>query len=47
MYKGYYYEEDLECYYLKSRFYMPSICRFISPDDHSYLDYEDLRGINL
>ena len=47
MYKGYYYDEDLECYYLKSRFYMPSICRFISPDDHSYLDYEDLRGINL
>ena len=26
---------------------MPSICRFISPDDHSYLDCEDLRGINL
>ena len=47
MYKGYYYDSDLECYYLKSRFYMPSICRFISPDDHSYLDYEDLRGINL
>lgn len=47
MYKGYYYEEDLECYYLKSRFYMPSICRFISPDDHSYLVYEDLRWINL
>ena len=44
MYKGYYYDSDLECYYLKSRFYMPSICRFISPDDHSYLDYEDLNG---
>ena len=47
MYKGYYYDDALECYYLKTRFYMPSICRFISPDDHSYLDYEDLRGINL
>ena len=47
MYKGYYYDDALQCYYLKSRFYMPSICRFISPDDHSYLDYEDLRGINL
>lgn len=47
MFKGYYYDDELECYYLKSRFYMPSICRFISPDDHSYLDYEDVRGLNL
>ena len=32
-YKGYYYDEETGMYYLKSRYYDPEICRFISADD--------------
>ena len=32
-YKGYYYDEETGMYYLKSRYYNPEICRFISADD--------------
>ena len=31
-YKGYYYDEETGMYYLKSRYYQPEICRFISAD---------------
>ena len=31
-YRGYYYDTDLEMYYLQSRYYDAKICRFISPD---------------
>ena len=31
-YKGYYYDEETGMYYLKSRYYDPEICRFISAD---------------
>ena len=31
-YRGYYYDADLEMYYLQSRYYDPVICRFISSD---------------
>ena len=32
-YRGYYYDAELEMYYLKSRYYDPEICRFISSDE--------------
>ena len=32
-YKGYYYDDETGMYYLKSRYYQPEICRFISADD--------------
>ena len=32
-YRGYYYDAELEMYYLKSRYYDPEICRFISADE--------------
>ena len=32
-YKGYCYDEETGMYYLKSRYYAPEICRFISADD--------------
>ena len=31
-FKGYYYDEETGMYYLKSRYYQPEICRFISAD---------------
>ena len=47
-YRGYYYDHDLKMYYLQSRSYDPVICRFISPDDVSYLGANgDLIGYNL
>ena len=47
-YRGYYYDTDLEMYYLQSRYYDSKICRFISPDGVSYLGANgDLLGYNL
>ena len=33
-YRGYYYDAELEMYYLKSRYYDPEICRFINADSY-------------
>ena len=46
-YRSYYYDTDLKMYWLTTRYYDPEICRFISPDDWSYLDYQKLHGLNL
>ena len=46
-YKGYYYDTDIELYYLKSRFYSSELCRFISPDSIEYLDPSSINGLNL
>ena len=47
-YRGYYYDADTGFYYLQSRYYDPTICRFISPDAVSYLGAnEDLVSYNL
>ena len=48
-YKGYYYDTDLDWYHLSSRYYDPSICRFISPDDLELLTEspEDITDKNL
>lgn len=48
-YRGYYYDADLELYYLNTRFYDPVICRFISADDISILsvDQENFLQYNL
>ncbi len=34
-------------YYLNARYYSPEWCRFISPDDTSYLDPDSVNGLNL
>ncbi len=34
-FKGYYYDEETGMYYLKSRYYQPEICRFISADSYA------------
>ena len=36
-YRGYYYDTELEMYYLQSRYYDPQIGRFINADDVSFL----------
>ena len=46
-YRGYYYDEDTNLYYLNSRYYSPEWRRFISPDDTAYLDPESVNGLNL
>ena len=46
-YRGYYYDTETGWYYLNARYYSPEWCRFISPDDTSYLDPEYVNGLNL
>ncbi|MDY5983062.1 MAG: RHS repeat-associated core domain-containing protein [Anaeroplasma sp.] len=46
-YKGYYYDTDIELYYLKSRFYNPVLLRFITPGSIEYLDSSSIIGLNL
>ena len=45
-YRSYYYDSDLELYYLISRYYDSTVGRFISPDDTQSLDFEILFGHN-
>ena len=46
-YRGYYYDEDTNLYYLNARYYYPEWRRFISPDDTAYIDPETPNGLNL
>ena len=46
-YRGYYYDEDTQLYYLNARYYSPLWRRFISPDDTAFLDPENVNGLNL
>ena len=47
-YRGYYFDSDLQLYYLNARYYDSTTCRFISPDDLSYLGANgDLLSYNL
>ena len=46
-YRGYYYDSDTGLYYCNARYYSPKWRRFISPDDTSYLDPENVNGLNL
>ena len=46
-YRGYYYDSDIELYYLQSRYYDPETGRFINADDVSYLAPETIHGLNL
>ena len=46
-YKGYYYDQESNTYYCKSRYYSPEIYRWISRDDVEYLDTSNPMGCNL
>lgn len=47
VYKGYFFDSETGWFYLKSRYYDPSIRRFINADDFNYLDNQSLNGLNL
>ena len=46
-YRGYYWDKDLNLYYLMSRYYDPQTGRFINADTLDYLDPESINGLNL
>ena len=46
-YRSYYYDVETQLYWVSSRYYSPELCRFISPDDVSYLDPSSINGLNL
>ena len=46
-YKGYYFDSETNLYYLQTRYYDPSIGRFILPDSIDYLNNELVDGLNL
>ncbi|MBQ2710939.1 MAG: hypothetical protein IJF66_03235 [Clostridia bacterium] len=46
-YRGYYWDSDLQLYYLMSRYYDPATGRFINADSLEYLDPETIGGLNL
>lgn len=48
-YRGYYFDTETGYYYLQSRYYDPSICRFINADitDIAYEYREEIFGTNL
>ena len=46
-YKGYYYDDDVEMYYCKSRFYVPSWHRWLNSYSISYLEPKNITSLNL
>ena len=46
-YRGYYFDTDLNMYYLMTRYYDPQTGRFINADTIEYLDPEAINGLNL
>ena len=46
-YKGYYYDDDVEMYYCKSRFYVPLWHRWLNSDSINYLEPENITSLNL
>ena len=46
-YRGYYYDTETALYYLKARYYDPTVGRFINADEVNYLDPETVGGLNL
>jgi RHS repeat-associated protein len=47
LYKGYFYDEETGFYYLKSRYYDPTLRRFINADGMAKIDQNSLTKINL
>ena len=46
-YRSYYFDTETNLYFLKTRYYDPEICRFITIDDLAYLDADSINGLNL
>ena len=46
-YRGYYYDSEIQMYYLNSRYYDPEVGRFINADSVSYVAPKTINGLNL
>ncbi len=46
-YRGYYYDTEMGLYYLQSRYYDATLCRFLNRDNVNYLEPESIHGLNL
>lgn len=46
-YRSYYFDTEIGFYFLKTRYYDPEIGRFMTIDEISYLDPENINGLNL
>lgn len=46
-YRSYYFDTETGFYFLKTRYYDPEIGRFMTIDEISYLDPENINGLNL
>ena len=46
-YRGYYYDSDINLYYLKTRYYDPEIGRFMTIDDVKFIASNTINGLNL
>ena len=46
-YRGYYYDNETRLYYLQSRYYDATLCRFLNRDNVNYLEPESINGLNL
>ncbi len=46
-YKGYYYDEELDMYYCQTRYYVPSWRRWLNYDNPSFLEFDNINGMNL
>ena len=46
-YRGYYYDEETQLYWVSSRYYSYELCRWISLNSIEYLDPESINGLNL
>ena len=46
-YRGYYYDTETGLYYLQSRYYDATLCRFLNRDNVNYLEPESIHGLNL
>lgn len=47
LYKGYYYDDEIEMYYCKSRYYDPELGRWISADSSAFINESNANGMNL
>ena len=46
-YRGYYWDNDIQMYYLMTRYYDPKTGRFINADSIEYLEPKEINGLNL
>lgn len=46
-YRSYYYDQETGLYYCQSRYYYPRLRRWLNMDIISYIDVEDVKGVNL